>query len=709
MDGDKQQRQVSGGSRGHLIWPWLALLAFVFLWARTAWIGDDAFITLRTVDNFTQGYGLRWNVAERVQTFTHPLWMLLLSVPYSLTRSAEVAVHSLGLFCTVGALMVLLLRVAQDRLIAAALLLWLGGSKAFVDFSSSGLENPLSHLLLAWIFWQGLRVSRAGTDGDPEKADRARLALLLGAGFLGTNRMDLCVLVAPLVAWALWPTFRCSGFWPATRRALLGFSPLLLWMAFAVVYFGSPFPITAYAKLGTGIPAADLAAQGLRYFEFLWWFDPLTAVGILLALLLGWGRGLATAALLGVVLYLGYIVKVGGDFMGTRFFAAPLFVSVLVLASRSHLLTGFLPKLRVRWKAGTVGVAGLALAFLSPLPTWTAGPDYGDRSEALQFCQRDGIVDERGYWWRWGRTGLWSNARVRLRPNEYGPLLAGVGEGRGVTTALAVGIQGYVAGPRVYLVDPLLCDPFLARLPVRNPESWRVGHFLREMPAGYLDTWAAWARGESVGAGPEPTRPGTGEGWRAPVSWPNKLKDPGLRRCYEHLRAVWSGPIWSGSRWAAMISLWLGHGRDEVSRYVREDYRDPQPTPLPWSELGDPSLSGTPWFLAPIPVLPPGGYEIELPSPYPPGALPQGAKVQLGLAGGSVTSPELGYRLTWIGPEGPVATSEVAGPLDPQALGGLLPVTVVVPAEVGRSGLSRLLVAPAGRLKHHMVGWIAPL
>lgn len=57
---------------------------------RTAWMSDDALITLRTVLNVTRGFGLRFNVAERVQTFTHPLWMVLLTVGYLVTGNVYV-------------------------------------------------------------------------------------------------------------------------------------------------------------------------------------------------------------------------------------------------------------------------------------------------------------------------------------------------------------------------------------------------------------------------------------------------------------------------------------------------------------------------------------------------------------------------------------------------------------------------------------------
>ncbi len=51
-----------------------------------AWFSDDAYFSFRSIDNFVNGYGLTWNVQERVQAFTHPLWVLLLSTFYFFTR-----------------------------------------------------------------------------------------------------------------------------------------------------------------------------------------------------------------------------------------------------------------------------------------------------------------------------------------------------------------------------------------------------------------------------------------------------------------------------------------------------------------------------------------------------------------------------------------------------------------------------------------------
>ena len=62
-------------------WTDLLLAVYVLVVAvsivKKAWIYEDAYITFRTIENFFNGFGLRWNPDERVQTYTHPLWLFL--------------------------------------------------------------------------------------------------------------------------------------------------------------------------------------------------------------------------------------------------------------------------------------------------------------------------------------------------------------------------------------------------------------------------------------------------------------------------------------------------------------------------------------------------------------------------------------------------------------------------------------------------------
>lgn len=62
-------------------------LIFSFIFIRSAWVVDDAYITFRTIDNFIHGYGLTWNTMERVQVYTHPLWMILITLFSIFTRA----------------------------------------------------------------------------------------------------------------------------------------------------------------------------------------------------------------------------------------------------------------------------------------------------------------------------------------------------------------------------------------------------------------------------------------------------------------------------------------------------------------------------------------------------------------------------------------------------------------------------------------------
>ena len=68
----------------HLSGTVLGLLVLFVLWVilQNAWVSDDAYITFRVIENFIAGYGPNFNIGERVQVYTHPLWMVLLAGEY---------------------------------------------------------------------------------------------------------------------------------------------------------------------------------------------------------------------------------------------------------------------------------------------------------------------------------------------------------------------------------------------------------------------------------------------------------------------------------------------------------------------------------------------------------------------------------------------------------------------------------------------------
>ena len=129
----------------------------------TTWLVDDAYITFRTADNFVHRYGLTWNVSERVQAYTNPLWLFLFSACYWLTEEAYYTPIFLSIAVSLTAAAVLVRCIARSAFSALLCLSLLLSSKAFVDYSTSGLENPLTHLLLALFLSRLLTDEEGGT------------------------------------------------------------------------------------------------------------------------------------------------------------------------------------------------------------------------------------------------------------------------------------------------------------------------------------------------------------------------------------------------------------------------------------------------------------------------------------------------------------------------------------------------------------------
>jgi len=291
---------------------------------KSAWLSDDFFITQRTIQNFFEGRGLTWNPGERVQTYTHPLWMLVLMLCQFITREFYFTTLFLSILVTLTALFVVVQKIASNTVSAVFILMAFGLSKAFIDFSTSGLENAFMHLLLAFFFYRYFTWERARTSAG------AIFSLCLFASLIVLTRPDAALLIAPALIHVFFQKPRLRTWMPA----LAGFLPFLFWELFSLFYYGFPIPNTAYAKLNTSIPGHALFTQGISYLLSSVDWDPLTPAIILAGVFaaLGSKNGKLLAAACGISLYVAYVVKIGGDYMTGRFLTAPFFCSGLILA-----------------------------------------------------------------------------------------------------------------------------------------------------------------------------------------------------------------------------------------------------------------------------------------------------------------------------------------------------------------------------------------
>ena len=484
-----------------------ALAAFVVMLVRTAWVSDDTYITYRVIDNFLNGYGLTWNVDERVQAYTHPLWLFMNAAVMAFTREVYMTGIAVSIVVSLVALALFAFLVAVTPRAALLGMLALLFSHAFVDYSTSGLENPLTHLLLALflIFWFR----------TPHDLGRAyRLGAVAALGFL--TRADFILLVAPAFIVALLALPRRS----AVKALLVALAPVLVWEAFSLVYYGSLLPNTAYAKLNTGIQRSELVRQGIYYLIDSLQRDPLTlvaTVGAMVAALVA-KRKEQIPIVVGMAATLFYVVWIGGDFMGGRFLTATLFTAIALLSQF---------RFDDRRAFAVVAAGVVLLGCVLARPTIASGRNFGLDRRTMYH----GIADERAFYFQQtgllradGKHGVDDHPKAvegrSARSHNWSVQLGGM-----------VGFLGYYSGPQAHILDGYaLADPLLARLPERGI-TWMVGHFAREVPLGYMNSL---------------------------LHRKNMIEDPRIAKFYDALRVITRDPLFSGKRWGEIWKMNTG-------------------------------------------------------------------------------------------------------------------------------------------------------
>ncbi len=502
---------------------WLWALLFLFAWLCTAWVSEDAFITFRAVDQLLAGHGPVWNLGERVQVYTHPLWYGLLALGTGLGLQSYWVAQWLSLLCLLGQL-ALLLRLGRQRQLAPALFfglsLLLTLSRAFMDYSSAGLENPLLHLLL--LVYVSVYLS-----ASPLARKYGWATLVYGLLFL--TRPDGIILLTPLMLQLWLQMLRARQPW--LKSTLLALLPVIGWELFSLIYYGSLVPNTALAKVNIDYPAAALHQQTLNYLAVSWDFDPLSLVLIAGALGAGLGLGLVRRQGLplllaaGLALQLAYLFRVGADYMVGRFLSAAVLLAVLLLLL---LLRPAGPTpLRPRWLA--VGGGLLALLLLLS-PNYRPNPNYSNDYSPHS------VNDQRGYGYPTrGLLAVWLKHR-----GQY----AAPGLKLPTPTVMScfVGLFPWGLPLEQRVIDPYaLTEPFLARLPAKL--NAKIGHYERALPPGFI---------------------------RSRLSGENRLRDPVLAALYDDVElATRSSQLFSGKRWAAIWRLNTGHYRQLDQHFDR--------------------------------------------------------------------------------------------------------------------------------------------
>jgi arabinofuranosyltransferase len=336
-------------------------IAFLLIWHSLQYnfVTDDAYISFVFSENFAEHGQLVFNHGHPpVEGYTNFLWTFILGLLMVVGLPPEVMSLLLGTAFACGTLV-----------IASRVVRHIGGSESPLDYlaplllamssgyacwSSGGLETQMFTFFVSLALYAYLRA-----DGDTRFYRLLGIALALAAmtrpeglllsAVIGLHRVAINLLrdkrIKPLRA-----ELGCIGVF------LLIWAP---WFAWRFWYYGHLFPNTYYVK-AAGEASANytekMHANGLHYLkQWLWqskmvYAAPLALLGFL------WARGRSAALFYGTVsvllalIYLVYVVRVGGDFMGLHRFVMPIFVvGAIGFALGVRKLDSLLPA--YRWAA----------------------------------------------------------------------------------------------------------------------------------------------------------------------------------------------------------------------------------------------------------------------------------------------------------------------------------------------------------------------
>lgn len=519
----------------------MLFLLMTGLYFLNAFMLDDAYITFRVADNALHGHGLTWNPGERVQAYTNPLW-LFITIPlagctgeYFFTMVFAQFVCVLLTFALAERCLFSAEKTEKEAWLLPSLYMAFMAAKAVFDYSSSGLENPLTHLLALAFLIQAWNLERAD---EPETRHILRRLIFITA-VSAVNRLDtLFCFSIPLVYLQL-SHLRNSRF---TARRLAGLvlaaSPLLAWELFSLLYYGFFLPNTAYAKLLTlDLSLGDKLAHGWIYLSNSLQSDPFSALIFTGTLLVVFTRreSVSKAIMGGAIGYVLFALTGGSvaTHMSGRLFSLPIFMSIFVFFRE----IGERKLLRIVFT-----IALLTVVLMPNSCLWGNSVLYRPVANGRQvFDMKEGgssfvkqLVNLSSHpdnvWYEEGREFSHHPAKVHI------------GGGFG---GLPIGFFGFSAGPHKHILDVLgLADPLMARIPPPDPAKCTNGHYPRLIPLGYPETLQ---RGINV------------------------IHNPSLREYYRRLSVVTRGPLLSRERFAAILDLNRFSLHPLLADYLREE------------------------------------------------------------------------------------------------------------------------------------------
>ncbi|MBO6111879.1 MAG: hypothetical protein J6P45_02365 [Lachnospiraceae bacterium] len=507
----------------------IVLSVFFVIVIFSSWMCDDAYHGFVMAKHLVEGNGFVYNIGERVNAATNPLFILIIALVDAVSDSMYISATVVSVLFSSLAAIILLFKFCETRMQLAECFIFLCTCRSFVTYTTSGLENCLLFLLAVLMMLVILKNEEYGTK------QLLILALVMSAAAM--TRLDNALIYAPVLVYIYLFKRKNVSFIKCVLVGFTGLLPFILWECFSLFYYGSLVPNTAYIKLNTGISTATYIERGLEYIGVTFINDILVillpVIAVIICLHIKDNKYRMIAA--GLIFYLLYLIRIGGDFMLGRHFTVIYFISV-ILVMHIQKEKGMLAMGQSRRYALTGSL--IMISFFSLMINQAYGKQFLWGESRVTKAD---IADERDFYYP--KTSLfsnfdgftkyhdmlikytWSTDEINIIKKE---------EKKRALLSWAPGIIVYYNSD-IYLQDPFgLGDPLLSRLPsAKEPEdSFRVGHMHRDIPKGYR---------ESI------------------ENNDNEIVDPSLHKYYDKIRIVVCGEdLWDKNRLKTIIDFNLG-------------------------------------------------------------------------------------------------------------------------------------------------------
>ncbi len=356
----------------------LMLTAYYKLASEARFIQDDAFTSLRYVQNFVDGNGLVFNIGERVEGYTNFLWVILLSavsfLAHALNLDLPLAAQLLSTLCGIPVLAItyflakkILTKNFAGSIISSLLALSAPAmvlfTTPFIYWSVSGMETPLFVSLTLLSVYYFLDFETRG------KRNAFVIVSVLNSFLRPEGMFFFCLLIGVkyIVTVLAADEFKLAkklkaGFASSLKTSLIMYAvPILAYIVFRLVYYGYPFPNTFYAK--TEFTTQFLMRGWNYYLSFLeeYLLFGFFYIPVLVQLLRSKTNSKENVLIGLTLVYTLIIIVMGGDVLPVnRFFLTimPL-LFILLINSSAELIEEFL-----KGKLSEVAKYGLVIIML---------------------------------------------------------------------------------------------------------------------------------------------------------------------------------------------------------------------------------------------------------------------------------------------------------------------------------------------------------